>query len=85
MRVSLMPEFIFTNPTGAISMSDVLITIATFFAAWTKVAQKAKDEQLKSRDEAIRARDEHIKWLQQQLDKQRVEEDTLRQKLRDQS
>lgn len=49
------------------------------------MAQKAKDEQLKSRDEAIRARDEHIKWLQQQLDKQRVEEDTLRQKLRDQS
>ncbi len=41
------------GPTGALTMNDVLVTLAAFFAAWTKYAQKAKDEQLAARDETI--------------------------------
>lgn len=40
------------GPNG-LQMSDVMVTLAAFFAAWTKWAQKAKDEQLAARDETI--------------------------------
>lgn len=49
------------GPSNSITMSDVMVTIAAFFAGWTKYAQSAKDQQLADRDK-------HIAWLEKQLD-----------------
>jgi hypothetical protein len=56
-------DFMFTFPNGAVTMSDVLVTVAAFLAGWTKYAQKAKDEQLQSRDATIEFLQKQIKYL----------------------
>ena len=62
-----MVEFSFMGPGGAVTMQDVMITLAAFLAGWVKFAQKAKDEQLKSRDETIEFLKTQITYLQNQL------------------
>ena len=41
------------GPSGNVTMTDVMVTVAAFLAGWTKYAQKHKDDQLKARDDTI--------------------------------
>lgn len=71
-----MPELALLGHTGAVTMNDIMVTLGAIIAAMVAWRQRSKDEQIKERDK-------HIEWLQTQLDKQREEEENLRQKLRD--
>ena len=63
----MMPELAFTNPTGTITINDLMVTLGAVLAGVVAWRQKAKDEQLKARDDTISFLKDEIKYLREQL------------------
>ena len=71
-----MVEISLMGSSGQITMNDIMVTLAAVgsgaaavIAAWVRLAQKAKDEQLKARDETIEFLKKQITYLVSQLPK----------------
>lgn len=52
---------------GAVTMNDILTTVAALTAGIVAVKQKVKDEQIQARDETIAFLKSQIEYLQLQL------------------
>jgi protein subunit release factor A len=59
-------DFTFTNPSGTVTMTDVIVTLTMIGNGIVIARQKAKDEQLANRDVEIKYLRERIAYLEDQ-------------------